>query len=406
MPTIHNFAEANDYLAGYHDPASTKYDLKKIRALMSHLGNPQDKLRVVHVAGTSGKTSTSYYVSALLSATGAKVGLTVSPHIDSIAERLQTNNQPISEQEFCRGISEFSELVEESGIKPSWFEFMIAFVFWYFVKIDADYLVVEVGLGGLLDATNILTRPDKVCIITDIGLDHINVLGNSLAEIAAQKAGIIHRGNQVFTYESQPAVLEVIQAKCKQVHATLHTIADPGMENFKLHNWQLAKAAHDYIADRDDLQHLTSQALIKTQQAYIPGRMEIIKVGSKIVILDGAHNQQKMTSFLQTYKNKFPNVRPAVLMAVKSGREYKELIDLLKPVATQIICTEYQVKQDLPAKSMPVRELAAACLKEGIQTSSQVDLSRAVEELLACNEEVLLVTGSLYLLGQVRPLLH
>jgi dihydrofolate synthase/folylpolyglutamate synthase len=158
------------------------------------VGNPQDHLRVIHLAGTSGKTSTSYYIAGLLKAGGMKVGLTVSPHVTAITERVQINNIPLSETEFCRYMSEFLPLVTADEERlPSYFEVMMVFALWVFDKSNVDYAVVETGLGGLHDSSNICRRTDKICIITDIGVDHTHVLGDTIEKIATHKAGIIAR---------------------------------------------------------------------------------------------------------------------------------------------------------------------------------------------------------------------
>src|SRR4051812_41410959 len=136
---LKSFAEINEYLTRFYRNQRVVYSLDNMRGLMNYLDNPQDKFKAVHVAGTSGKTSTAYYMSALLAAGGGKVGLTVSPHIDEINERLQINNQPLPEKEFCAALTEFLMLMEAGPIKPSWFEVMIAFAYWYFAKEKVDY---------------------------------------------------------------------------------------------------------------------------------------------------------------------------------------------------------------------------------------------------------------------------
>ena len=194
--TIRNLSEANAALLPYvsQTPRMTGDDLKleRVMKLMDVLGNPQDKLPVIHIAGTSGKTSTGYYMAALLKAGGKKAGLTISPHIDSVNERVQIGGSPLPEAEFCSELGNFLEIIRGAGQSPSYFELLYAFALWVFVRRGVDYAVVETGLGGLLDATNVTGRADKVCIITDIGFDHEYVLGSGLAQIAAQKIGIVH----------------------------------------------------------------------------------------------------------------------------------------------------------------------------------------------------------------------
>ena len=143
---------------------------RAIIPLMALAGNPQDRLKTVHIAGTSGKTSTSYYIAALLGAAGKTVGLTVSPHVDSITERIQINGQPLPDAEFCQELETFLDIVKQAPQPPSYFELLYAFALWVFGRRHVDYAVIETGMGGLYDATNVATRADKVCVITDIGL--------------------------------------------------------------------------------------------------------------------------------------------------------------------------------------------------------------------------------------------
>src|SRR5581483_7745687 len=190
MPTIHNFVEANDLLRGLYQNyfsgvSADFYTLDTINAVMELVGNPQDKVKVLHVAGTSGKTSTAYYLASLLKANGASVGLCVSPHLIEVNERVQIDLKPLPERDFCDGLGQFWDLATSTGLKPSYFEMLVAFPYWEFARRGLDYVVMEVGVGGLLDGTNVVHSENKVCIITDIGLDHTKLLGDTIPEIAA-----------------------------------------------------------------------------------------------------------------------------------------------------------------------------------------------------------------------------
>ena len=194
-------AELQKYVPAVARYSGDDMTLDRMWPLLSAVGNPHKKLKTIHIAGTSGKTSTSYYIAALLKASGQRTGMTVSPHVDSITERLQIDGSPVSDDLFCSYLSEFLDLITDVDPQPSYFELMIAFVLWVFARENLDYVVLETGMGGLFDGTNVVTRSDKICVITDIGLDHTQILGNNVEQIAAQKAGIIHKGNHVFTYK-------------------------------------------------------------------------------------------------------------------------------------------------------------------------------------------------------------
>lgn len=407
MPKLANFAEANQYMSRFYNNSRTEYTLDNMRQMMVFLGNPQDKLRVVHVAGTSGKTSTAYYIAALLTAGGYNTGLTVSPHVDQLNERVQINGQPISETKFCDSLSEFLEIIQKCPVEPSWFEVIVAYVYWYFSSQKVDYAVVEVGLGGQKDGTNVVTRPDKVCVLTDIGLDHVGILGDSLGEIAAQKIGIAQPTNTIFTYQQPQEVMDVYTATSNKLGAKLNIVGRPtydtsSVPRYQQRNWLLAYKVYEFLQNRDNLRHLTSQVLRETKQILIPGRMEAHKIENKTVIMDGAHNAQKMAAFIASYKKLFPETKPAILLGVKEGKEYKELIPLLKPFAESIITTSFESSQDLPIKSMPAQKLADAFGKTRTKVRVIDDHDEAYKTLLKSSEEVLVVTGSFYLLGQIR----
>ena len=402
MPHISTLAEATKYLARYYKNARAIYSLDNIRALMDFLDNPQEKFKVIHVAGTSGKTSTAYYVSALLTAAGQKTGLTVSPHVDQLNERLQINGVPVAEAEFCQYLNEFLALTEQSPIKPSWFELIVAFAYWYFAKQAVDYAVVEVGLGGQRDGTNIIKRADKICVITDIGLDHVGILGDTIQKISQEKAGIIQQGNVVFCYEQSNEIIDVIKKVVIHMNGDLHLIHPKKTQDFKLRNWSLAESVFSFLQKRDELRHLTSQESSSAMDIYIPGRMDIKQIGTKTLIMDGAHNDQKMIAFLANFRRLYPDTKPAVLIAVKNGKEYKALVSLISAIASRIITTNFTAAQDLQINSMDSSELAQAFVGKHSDVQNIADQKAAYQALVNGPESIVVITGSFYLLGQIR----
>ncbi|MEO8862893.1 MAG: Mur ligase family protein, partial [Candidatus Saccharimonadales bacterium] len=298
---INNLVEANLVLARYipltKEITGKDITLERMRPLMDHLGNPERGLCVIHIAGTSGKTSTAYYIASLLKQQGRTVGLTVSPHMDSVTERVQLDMQTLSEADFCMALSEFIDLLDSAPLQPTYFELLTAFAYWYFAKVGVDYAVVETGLGGLYDATNIAHGNNKVCVITDIGYDHMHVLGNTLPEIAAQKAGIIWPHNQVFSYPQPEEIMSVLEAKCLETHSILNVLSiiehHDGPESlgalplYQKRNWLLAKYVCDFVVERDGLQKLSSTQISSSIQIQVPGRMEIVKYLGKTIVMDG-----------------------------------------------------------------------------------------------------------------------
>ena len=336
--TIRTIAEAETALMPYvplvAQLTGQNTTLERVWPLMELLGNPQDHLRVVHIAGTSGKTSTAYYLSALLAAAGQKVGLTVSPHVDSVTERVQINGQPLPEAEFCRELGDFLDIAQKLDQPPSYFELLYAFALWIFSKRGVDYAVVETGMGGLHDATNVTTRADKLCVITDIGFDHTHILGATLPDIAAQKIGIVHEQNQVLMYEQAEEVMEVVRQWISQHHASLELVNERAeeqachddlitMADYQRRNWLLAHKTYEYLVKRDSLRQLTRQALQKTQALQVPARMDIRQVSGKTLVMDGAHNAQKMAAFVGSFQHLYPGVKPAILWGSKRAKSTK-----------------------------------------------------------------------------------
>lgn len=414
---LQTLEEANEALLPYvplvAELTGKDTTLERIQPLMELLGNPHEQLKILHIAGTSGKTSTAYYIAALLTASGEKTGLTVSPHVDSVTERAQINGKALSEAEFCEELGEFLGLIEKAEQKPSYFELLYAFAIWEFVRQGVTYAVVETGMGGLYDATNVAQQADKVCVITDIGFDHTHILGKTLPEIAKQKAGIIHESNQVFMYQQEPEIMDVIKGHCKAKQAPLHIVnqtremrehhqAIGAMPDYQLRNWLLAHAVYMYLVERDDLKHLTRQVLRKTQLVQVPARMDVIQLKGKTIVMDGAHNEQKMTTFVRSFQHLYPGVKPAVMIGLKTGKEYESLVPLLAPLASSVYVTTFETTQDLPVKAMEPAPIAEAFAKHGVLAHSIADQKKALQVLLESPENVCIITGSFYLLSQLR----
>ena len=219
-----SYSEAVSYLYNSRPPfhqvgaAAYKPGLENTLRLMAHVGNPHEQLKAIHVAGTNGKGSTSHLIAAALQASGLKVGLFTSPHLVSLTERIRINGQPIAETEVAEFIEQNKDFLDT--LQPSFFETMTALAFAYFVKEKVDIAVVEVGLGGRLDSTNVLTP--ILSVITNIGLDHTEFLGNTLAKIAKEKAGIIKPGIPVVIGESHPQTMNVFLAKAQECGSEIY----------------------------------------------------------------------------------------------------------------------------------------------------------------------------------------
>jgi dihydrofolate synthase/folylpolyglutamate synthase len=418
--TIRTIEDANTALRPYVPLVSQltgkQTTLRRIQPLMKLLGNPQDKLRVIHIAGTSGKTSTAYFLSALLTASGKTVGLTVSPHVDSVTERVQINNKPLADAAFCEELSEFLVILKKAPEPPSYFELLYAFSLWVFVRHNVDYAVVETGMGGLFDATNVVSRPDKVCVITDIGLDHTHILGTTLPEIAAQKIGIVHDHNEVFTYKQSDDVMAVFNDWVAKHHAhlTITTYSAEqqaskldfsGVPHYQERNWLLAYKVYCYLLEQDNLTSLTSQALLRSLRIRIPARMDTRTLHGKKIIMDGAHNAQKMTAFLDSFQALYPRKKPVVVIALKHDKDYQGVADLVSAIAARVIVTTFSASQDLPVEAMDPQVLAKA-FDKNVPVVVVADPLAATRAMLSSAEPIGIITGSFYLLSEIRNKMH
>ncbi len=399
--------------------AATKrhtHSLDHMRELLEFLGNPEKRLKVVHVAGTSGKTSTAYYVAALLKEAGREVGLTISPHVEEINERVQIGLEPLPEAEFCARFGRFYEAIKDSRVVPNYFELFMTFAIWEFAQRGMEYAVIETGIGGLLDSTNVMEDPDKVCVITDIGYDHMPLLGETLPEIAAHKAGIIHRGNAVFCNLQDPEVMEVIRSQAERKHADLHTLKSHGLGEdfdflplFQRRNFGLALEVAEFVLRRDGQPPLKKGKILRAAYTSIPGRMETFKLGGKTVIVDIAHNSQKLRALLESVHDKYPGSDVAALVRIPrrdSAPAYADasLKEVIKGV-NHIIFTGLSEEGDAPDETFHPKRMADICRQAGFDSLDTIaDPVEAFEALKHRAEPVLLVTGSTFLLNHIRPL--
>ena len=409
---ITNLVEAEKFFELYAPlRASGHYSLDRIRELMYRLGNPQNEVAVIHVAGTSGKTSTAYFIRAVLQKAGKKTGLTVSPHISSIAERAQINGANLPDKIYLHHINKFKKLIEKyPDIQPTYFELVIAFAYWLFAKEKVDYAVIETGLGGLYDATNIVERADKVCVITPIGYDHTEVLGETLQEIATQKAGIIQPNNHVVLSAQNEALMSVFSEVAARKNAEIHpqelSSIPAFLPNFQIGNWQLAYTTYNLLRTRTDkLPVLSKEQLDECARKAPPGRYEIYHVRGKIIILDGAHNQQKLQGLLTSLPRQFQTGNTWVVALVGNDTaRIAQSAALLRTIPVEFICTEFSTGQDIKARqSIPAKELAE--LLPAAHARVERDVQKALEMALASTHDYIVITGSLYLISQIRPLL-
>ena len=416
-------AALNGYLGPAPPPGGGQRPLAGTRALLAALGDPQEAVPAVHVAGTSGKTSTAYLLRALLRAGGLRTGLTVSPHVATITERVQLDAGPVPTDFFAARVEQFLPLVAATGLRPSYFEVLIALAHWVFAGSagrdrPVDVVVLETGIGGRLDRTNTIRRPDKVCVLTDIGYDHTEMLGDTIEEIAAHKAGIIQPGNQVLVIEQDERVLKVVGETAQDRGASLAVVPVgaplPGVDlpPFQWRNVSLALAAYRHLADALGATPLGAaslgpRAVAAAVREVPPGRMECVPVGDTTVLLDGAHNPQKLAALVDALRARGLGRVPvlASLLRAPEGK-LRAALATLAPVVSTLVVPEFTAVAELGRQTPPATEVAALARAAGIADVVVVpDPLAGLATLLAGPAPVVLVTGSLYLVSQVRQAL-
>lgn len=400
--------------------------LHTIRELLAELHDPQKGLPAVHVAGTNGKGSTAAYLAEMLHAAGYRTGLYISPYIQRFGERVQVDGITITEDEIAARMTkviEAARAITARGCQPpTVFELITAMGFLHFQAHRCDIVVVEVGLGGRLDATNVIEKPEAA-VITHIGLDHTELLGDTIPQIAAEKGGIIKPGCDVVLCWQSREAMEPIASICRTQNAVLH-YADA--TNAVLHALTVDKLIFDW-AGYESLQtsltglHQVSNAVtaVKTAevlrdkgwhidepairaglvQARCIGRFELLS-RKPPVLVDGAHNPQGVEAMTESLKALFPGKKFTFLMGVLADKDYRTAVTLTLPIAKRF----YAMTPPVP------RALHAEKLAEVIRRAGNVPVSvcGTIEDSVhaamhgADSDDVLCAFGSLYQIGEIR----
>jgi dihydrofolate synthase/folylpolyglutamate synthase len=364
--------------------------LGRMRALLRALGRPERAYRSIIVAGTNGKGSTSATLASILIESGYHTGLYTSPHLVDIRERWMIGGTPISEELLTRSIA----LLQRASVLPTYFEALTMIAFIAFREAACDVAVLEVGMGGRLDATNVV-KP-IASLITPIGFDHMEYLGNTLHKIAREKAGVIHRGAFVLTTNTEPAVVDVLRKRAAKFDNRFVVVTEehdtPLTGEFQRHNAALAVRAAEEL--RGVLPKITSESIERgVRTTRWRGRLERMTVDGKDVWIDGCHNAHAIRAvapFIAAHV-----APPRVLVfGIMGDKDVHEVARTLFPHFAEIITTE-----PYPPRSAHAAELAELAREMGSEAAVEPEPRRAFARALASGGRSLFVGGSLYLAG-------
>jgi len=409
-----------------------KFGLDNIKNLLARLDNPHKKLKIVHVAGTNGKGSTSAMLASILYENNFSVGLYTSPHLICFSERIRVNGIPVSESFLLSQIKRVAQVVEEFPIGtgyPTYFEFGTALAFCCFAEQGVDYSVIETGMGGRLDATNVVNP--ILSVITNIGFEHQEYLGDDLVSIAAEKAGIIKKGVPVLTGERNKDVLSVFNRVCETRETSLFHAnnffevigcssglwgqefllrsGDKYIENryripllgdFQLENARLALAAVALLREKG-VSVKDSAVLDGLLRTSWPGRMQVL-AGNPVVIADGAHNKNAAERFAKAVKLLIPEKKNILVFGVLGDKDVEGIMSYLFPCAEEVFISAPEIDRRAPLEHVCSK---AKALFPNMPISSFPSLreafASAVEKQKAKKDGAVIVSGSLYTVGEI-----
>ncbi len=377
--------------------------------LMAALGHPEHGMSVIHIAGTNGKGSTAAFTSEILKAAGFSVGRFTSPHLITFRERIAVNGEMISEADVVR----LGTIVLETSLElePTMFDLCLAIAILYFKEKNVDYAVLETGLGGAKDSTTGLDVVPKVSAITNIGFDHTAILGNTIEEIAAEKAGIIKTGTTLVLGSMDERAEKVIRktAKTKKVSTKsaddlldkISTMKIGLNGGFQRDNAALAAAIVEAIFNQDcgyladNFDEFVCCGLMFTSW---PGRMEIVS-DNPITYVDGAHNPQGVEALFNALNELYPNQKFVFVMGVMADKDYTDMILTMLPIADCFVTVAVDNQRALSAASLA--DKIASLGGVAISATSVVEVMERGRELALDKQEILVAFGSLYFVGEV-----
>ena len=399
--------------------------LSRTQELLKKMGDPQDQLKYVHIAGTNGKGSTAAMTASILQKAGYRVGLYTSPYIYKFNERMQINGQPISDQELTEITAWVKPLAQSMEESPTEFELVSSIAFEYFKRNACDIVVLEVGMGGALDSTNVIKAPE-VAVITNIGLDHTDVLGSTVEEIARTKAGIFKTGCDAVIYRSTPSVEAVFEEVCAQKGVKLtkadfesleqvsrdleqqvfhcgkrKNLALPLLGDHQLHNAAVVLATVDVLISRG--WKITEQNIYDgIRDVSWPGRFDVMRK-EPLFIIDGGHNPQCIEALVKNIQDYLAEKNVVVLTGVLADKDYADMYRPVMPLVQEFVCITPPNPRKLDATMLAQYLTEAGANATACETIEQ-GVRTAMEK--AGKDGVVLSFGSLYSIGSIRDALE
>lgn len=418
-----NVNEAIEYIHSVYWKGG-HFGLDRVLTLLEKMGNPEKKLKYVHIAGTNGKGSTASMTASILQKAGYRTGLYTSPYIYRFHERIQINGQQISDEDLVEITEYVKPLADSMEQSPTEFELVCAIAFEYFVRKQCDIVVLEVGLGGDYDATNVIECPE-VAVITNIGLDHTDVLGNTLEEIARTKAGIFKEGGDAVIYRGLPSVEQVFEDVCREKHISLkkadfdglrlkaHSLDGqvfdcgdrkdlvlPLLGDHQLHNASVVLSVVDTLIEKG---WNISEENIRDglRDVSWPGRFDIVS-REPLFIIDGGHNPQCIEALVKNIEDYLTGRKVIALTGVLEDKDYGDMYQPVMPLVDSFVC----ITPPNPRK-LEAAELAAHLRGAGAQATACQTIKEGVALALreAGETGAVLCFGSLYTIGAIREAL-
>lgn len=405
-----------------NDWSVSRLGLDRVYELLERMGNPQNKMRYVHIAGTNGKSSVSCMTASVLSAAGYKTGLYTSPYVNCFNERMQVDGVQITDEELVAVTQKVRRFADAMEDHPTEFELVTVIAFEWFAQKGCDFVSLEVGLGGRLDATNAIETP-ALAIITTIDLDHTDVLGDTLEKIACEKAGIIKPGGDVLLYPQQPQVEALIRETCQRVGARLTQVdlapavsqksdftgqlftygryknmKTPFLGPYQIYNAATVITGMELLRDKGYA--ITDENIRQgLGAARWPARFELMQTLPPFIV-DGGHNPQCICMLKEALEHYFPGQKIIFIAGVMADKDYKTMFAMIAPLAKKVYCVEPNNPRALPAK-----DLAAFFKAQGVADVVECPKAQAAVKMAlaeAGKDDVICAFGSFYMAGDIR----